>query len=462
MSEKVLVIGLDCAPPALVFERFRPELPNISALIDGGIHGELKSCIPPITCPAWMCMLTGKDPGTLGVYGFRNRRDRSYEGLKIATADMITEPRVWDILGRAGKRVVLLGIPETYPPRPVNGCLVTSFLAPGTDSNYTYPPELKDEISAAVGEYIIDVRGFRTDDKERLLAEIVEMTEKRFKLARHLMRTKQWDFFMMVEMGPDRIHHGFWKYFDPGHPRHEPGNPYENTMLDYYRLLDERIGELVADAGPQTAVLVASDHGAKKLDGGVCLNQWLIREGYLHLKEQPAEITRPEKLGIDWDRTVAWGDGGYYGRLFINVKGREPRGVVDPADYEKTRDEIKQKLEALPDDKGNPMDTKIFRPEEIYQAVRGVPPDLIIIFGDLSWRSVGTVGYDSVYTQENDTGPDDANHDWNGIFIMRAPEVAKRGRAEGLEIRDVAPTILRLFGIEPPADMQGKSIVLGA
>lgn len=459
MSGKVLVIGLDCAPPALVFERFRAELPNLSALMEGGIHGDLKSCIPPITCPAWMCMLTGKDPGTLGVYGFRNRIDRSYDGLKIATADAISEKKVWDILGRAGKRVVLLGIPETYPPRPVSGCLVSCFLAPGTDVTYTYPPELKDEISSVVGDYIIDVRDFRTDDKRRLLSEIVEMTEKRFKLARHLMKNKTWDFFMMVEMGTDRIHHGFWKFCDPTHPKYEPGNPHENTILDYYRLLDEKIGELVADAGPETAVLVVSDHGAKKLDGGVCINQWLMREGYLRLKGRPNGIERPDKVGIDWDNTVAWGDGGYYGRLFINVKGREPRGVVAPADYEKVRSEIKSKLEALPDDLGNPMDTKIYRPEELYRAVNGVPPDLIVFFDNLNWRSVGTVGYDSIHTRDNDTGPDDANHDWNGIFIMRAPRLDRRGRVEGLEIRDVASTILSLFGIEPPADMQGKVIV---
>lgn len=459
MTEKVLVIGLDCAPPALVFDKFRPHLPNISRLMDGGVYGRLLSCIPPITCPAWMCMMTGKDPGTLGVYGFRNRKDHTYEGLRMATSSVIREPKVWDYLARAGKKAILIGVPQTFPPTPVNGLLVSCFLAPDVESNYTYPPELKNEIREAVGEYIIDVKDFRTDDKARLIEQIHEMTKTRFALARHFMATKPWDFFMMVEMGPDRMNHGLWKHFDSEHPRHEPGNPYRNAMLEYYMLVDAEIGRLVEQAGPETTVLVVSDHGAKRLEGGICFNQWLINEGYLVLTNQPSGVSKPEKLGIDWARTAAWGDGGYYGRLFMNVKGREPEGIIEPADYDRVRMELKEKIEAIPAPDGKPLGTKVFLPEKLYRRVGNVAPDLIVVFGDLYWRSVGTVGYDSIYTFENDTGPDDANHDWHGIFVMSGPGGAGRGELEGLEIRDVASTILKLFGIDPPGDMQGRSVV---
>src|SRR5437868_15092807 len=143
--KKVLVIGLDCAPPALVFEQWREELPNFKRVMDDGVWGKLESCIPAITVPAWMSMMSSKDPGTLGYYGFRNRADRSYEKMTTATSLAVREPLLWDFLGSAGKRVILIGVPQTYPPRPVNGLMVTDFLTPSIASNYTYPPSLTDD-----------------------------------------------------------------------------------------------------------------------------------------------------------------------------------------------------------------------------------------------------------------------------------------------------------------------------
>jgi len=211
---KVFVIGLDCAPPELVFERF--DLPNIQGLMD--CWGELKSTIPPITCPAWMSMVTGKNPGKLGFYGFRNRKGFSYDEMWIANSLAVKEDTVWDVLSRENKRVSIVGVPQTYPPKPVNGLMVTSFLTPDTDHQYTYPESVKTEIENLVGKYLVDVENFRTDDKARLLSQIYEMTEKRCKVVKHYLKQK-WDFFMWVEMGPDRIQHGLWKYFDKKQPR---------------------------------------------------------------------------------------------------------------------------------------------------------------------------------------------------------------------------------------------------
>src|SRR5712691_6995080 len=181
---KVLVIGLDCAPPELVFDQWRDILPNFKRVMDDGVWGELESCIPAITVPAWSCMMSSKDPGTLGFYGFRNRKDHSYDGLTFATAEKMKEDRVWDILSRAGKHVVVLGVPQTFPPSAVNGEMVGCFLSPSTESRYTYPDALKDEIKDVVGEYMVDVPNFRTDEKDRILRDINEMTKRRFTLAR--------------------------------------------------------------------------------------------------------------------------------------------------------------------------------------------------------------------------------------------------------------------------------------
>jgi predicted AlkP superfamily phosphohydrolase/phosphomutase len=228
--------------------------------------------------------------------------------------------------------------------------------------------------------------------------------------------------------------------------------------------VDQELGKMLERLDDNTTVMVVSDHGAKKMDGGFCLNEWLIREGYLTLKSErpPAGTLTPiEKLEIDWSKTIAWGSGGYYGRLFLNVAGRESSGVIAQADYEKVRTEISDKLSAMVDHEGKPMHNISYRPQEIYKAVNNHAPDLIIYFGDLNWRSVGTLGHPDIYTFENDTGPDDANHAQDGLVIYYDPQRSLGGKAiDQAQLMDIAPTILRSMGQPIPAHMQGKCLEL--
>jgi predicted AlkP superfamily phosphohydrolase/phosphomutase len=459
--KKVLVIGLDCAAPELVFDQERDSLPNFKRVMDDGVWGRLESCIPAITVPAWSSMMSSKDPGTLGVYGFRNRGDYSYKKQMLANASSIKVDRVWDILSRAGKKVITIGVPQTYPPKPVNGIQVGCFLSPSTKNParpYTYPASAMQEIEETVGEYLVDVPNFRTNEKDYLLKQIYTMTEKRFKLVKKWLVEKEWDFFMFVEMGVDRIHHGFWKFHDPTHPKYEISPLYNDSIRDYYRYIDSEIGQILALIDNETTVFLVSDHGAKKMDGGICVNEWLIREGYLTLKSRPSMRVSLDKCEIDWSKTKVWGDGGYYGRIFLNIEGREPQGIVKPAEVEALRDELRAKFEALVDPKGFNIGTQVFKPEEIYKVSNGVPPDLLVYFGNLYWRSVGSVGYDSIYTFENDTGPDDCNHAQLGLVIKHDPDMheGSGGRElAGLQLMDMAPTILRQLGLPIPIDMQG-------
>lgn len=466
MERKVLVIGLDSAPPSLVFDVFRTEMPTLAGLIDRGAHGRLESTNPPITVPAWTAMMSSQDPGQLGCYGFRNRKDHSYDGYAFANASMVQAPRVWDLLGQAGKRSVVLGVPQTYPPRPIVGEMVTCFLTPSTKVQYTHPPALKAEVEAVADGYVLDVDDFRTADKAALLERVYTKTRKHWAVARHLAQTRPWDFFMLVEMGLDRIHHGFWSFMDPAHHKYEAGNPFEHAIRDYYRYLDGELKSLLDRVPRDTVVLVVSDHGSKRMAGGICFNEWLIREGFLTLKDpQPTTPTPIGKVAIDWSRTKAWGDGGYYGRCFMNVKGREPEGIIAPGDYEKVRDDLIAGIAAITDEQGRNIGSRAFRPEDIYRTVRGVAPDLIVYFGDLAWRSVGAVGMGGIHTFENDTGPDEANHDWFGIFVLSTLEGAPpldriSGNLGDLSIYDVAPTLLRLFDRPVPADMIGRPLAV--
>jgi predicted AlkP superfamily phosphohydrolase/phosphomutase len=455
--KRLMIIGLDCAAPEILFDDMKGELPVLNRLMERGVYGPLESCDPPITVPAWTCMMSSKDPGTLGFYGFRNRKDHSYDGLTFATAEKVKEDRVWDILSRAGKHVVVLGVPQTFPPSRVNGEMIGCFLSPSTESRYTFPEELRDEIKQVVGEYMVDVPNFRTDQKDRILRDINEMTRRRFQLARHLRDSRPWDFFMMVEMGPDRLHHGFWRYYDPKHPDYVPGTDYERAFRDYYRYLDSEIGSLIETLDDETALMVVSDHGAQSMYGGIQVNEWLIREGYLTLKDPGASgPVKPDM--IDWARTRVWGDGGYYSRIFLNVRGREPEGIVEPEAVEALRDELIAKLEALGDENGDPIGTRVFRPEGLYHAVNGVPPDLICYFGNLTWRSIGSVGDGRVHVRENDTGPDDANHAKFGIYIFDGPGMPQ-SPPHGARLFDIAPTVLAALGQPVPEDMQGRSLV---
>ncbi len=459
--KKVLVVGMDCMTPQFVFGEWRDELPNFRRMMDEGVWGELESTIPPITVPAWSCMTSSKDPGELGCYGFRNRADHSYERMSIVTSKDIKEDRLWDILSAASQPVIVVGVPQTYPPKPVYGQLVSCFLTPSTNSQYTHPPELKDEIQAQVGEYLLDVDNFRTEDKQSLLDQIYQMTDTRFALVKHLLSTKPWRFAMYVEMGPDRLHHAFWKYTDPLHPKYAPNSPFGSVIRDYYRHIDAQLGELLQMVDRDTIVMVVSDHGAKRMEGGVCINEWLLREGYLALKHAPpAGITPLTKVEIDWSKTIAWGEGGYYGRVFLNVRGREPQGVVAPEDYDRVCEELSQRLTSITDFQGGDMHTRVYRPDQIYRKCLNIPSDLIVLFGDLAWRSVGSLGHGSILTSENDTGPDDANHAQHGIFLALDPQRHIGRQAEGLHLMDIAPTVLDLLGMPVPSDMQGTIIRL--
>ena len=197
--------------------------------MERGRYGRLTSVVPPITVPAWSCMMASRTPGRprdlrlpqprrpLVRRALRRERRRGEGAAPLG----LSRPGT-------GKPSIVLGVPGTYPPRPLNGVLVSCFLTPSTESQYTYPPLLAREVEQVVGEYLFDCTNFRTDDKDDLLAQVYEMTDRRFRLADHLLRTKPWELFAMVEMGIDRMHHAFWK----AEGRHA------DAILDYHRHVD--------------------------------------------------------------------------------------------------------------------------------------------------------------------------------------------------------------------------------
>jgi predicted AlkP superfamily phosphohydrolase/phosphomutase len=202
--------------------------------------------------------------------------------------------------------------------------------------------------------------------------------------------------------------------------------------------------------------MVVSDHGARSMHGGFCINEWLIQKGYLTLREPPATPGPLDHGRVDWKRTTAWAEGGYYARVFLNVAGREPNGTIAPAAVRTVRGELRRALESASDDDGNHVPASVRIPEEHYRQARGFPPDLMVYFDDLKLRAIGSIGGNRIVASENDTGTDSCNHDWDGIFVMSGGGTAARGYVAGAQIYDVAPTILGAFGVPRPPEILGR------
>ncbi|MCL4512685.1 MAG: alkaline phosphatase family protein [Candidatus Eremiobacteraeota bacterium] len=464
-KQRVFVLGLDAVPPSLL-KTLKGGIPNLTRFLETSEYGPLESTHPPITCPAWATMATGKDPGELGVYGFRNRTGPGYDHLKMVSSRDIQAPSVWDLLSQRGKEVIVVAVPPGYPPKPVKGYFVSCFLTPGHKNSFTYPEDFKEELLKISPKYKFDVMNFRTPEKERILKEIYELTDQHFKLVHHFLKTKPWDFFMFTEIATDRLHHAFWKYFDSSHPKHDSASKFKDAIPDYYRYLDSLIGKTFELLDDKTTVFVVSDHGSKAIHGGIGINEFLIREGYLVLKQEelkknlliePTLLVSPclpagnqnHVIGvspeiIDWKKTRAWGEGGYYARVFINKKGREPEGIVLESEFEPLKLKLREKLQAIPDENGNTLDTKVLFPEEIYPLITGIPPDLMVYFDNLNWRAIGTIGYPSLYVSENDTGPDDSNHSQDGVYAFKNSQTQKK-KVEGMKIHQISQKILEVY-----------------
>ncbi len=353
-----------------IFDEYAGDIPNLTKLRENGVWGPLESIVPPITVPAWMCMMTSKDPGTLGIYGFRNRKDHTYDGLSFATSWAIKEPTVWDILSKEGKDSIVMSVPPSYPPKELKGVQIGCFLTPNDEADYTYPKELKAELKENVGEYIFDIRNFRTDNTQYILDESYKMTEA----------AVQERGLPIGEQAVGLLHDG-----------RDGSRPAESRDLVVHRSRPPslRAGQSVPGVVARLLPLSGREDrrtsnestrttarrfsscpttAPRRWSAGSASTSGSHNEGYLDFEdEMPDEITPINKMKIDWSKTKAWGDGGYYGRLFLNVEGREPNGIIPQAEYEKVRQELIDKIESMVDHEGVPLGNKALKPEEHVQ-----------------------------------------------------------------------------------------------
>ncbi|MAG08686.1 hypothetical protein CMO89_04380 [Candidatus Woesearchaeota archaeon] len=454
---KVFIFGIDGAPPELIFGRWNNELPNIKRLMDTGAYAKVNSTIPPSTIIAWNSMLSGKDASQIGVFSYTYKDEDG--NSRLANSGSIKCKLLWDILGEQDKKSIALYVPLTFPVKQVNGCMVSGFLTPGVESDCAYPEKIREKIiSKGNPEIFFDVAvglaGHKSLDISTLLERTYEMTDMQIELLKDLLANESWDFFISVMIGTDRLQHMLWRHFDDTHRRFIKDSPHKDALKDYYIYLDKKLGEIMELLDDDTIIIVASDHGMFKQEGKININNWLAKEGYLVLKEgiDLSEKKRFDTKFVDMDKTVAYGGGAYNARVYINRK-------VVGADYNKVKKELIKKLENIPNDKGKKLDTKVYSSEDIYKDPSSREcPDLIVYFDELRWASNPDLGQEGLYSWESAVGADNAGHSRQGCFIISGKWVACKGQIDDIDIKQVAPTILRLLGLKIPDDITAKPI----
>ena len=457
---KVFVLGLDGAPPRMVFGEWKKHLPNISEMMKEGCYARMKSSIPPSTIVAWSSFCSGYDAGQLGVYSYTHQLKKNSNKRMFTNSTCVKKPLIWDELSKKGLKSNVLNIPLTFPAKKINGIMITDFLTPSFESNSVYPLAFKKEMLKLFNgkKYMFDVGEFTAYKRmstEKLLKKTYEMTEMHFKVMNHLIDNSKWDFFITEIIGTDRLGHLFWHYFDKKHVRYEKNSKFKNSMLDYFIWVDKEIGKLRRKLPKDGVLIIASDHGIERMDGKININDWLIKEGYLVLKKDYAELAvlKPQKLsleGIDFTKTKAYSVGSYQGRIYINLKERDKQGIVSKKDFNKIRKELERKLKTIKGKTGRKLDTKVYWPEKIYSEYDWRCPDLTVYFDDLIYGSNDEVGNKSLYTLDTLVGKTVAGHSSEGIFIASGKGIKKKGNLGTIDILQMAPTIYRIMGLKQP------------
>lgn len=505
MVKKILVIGLDAAPLELIDPWVREgKLPVLGRLMAKGAVGVLRSTIPPLSPAAWCSFATGMNPGKHGVFDHVYRHPGTYR-LAPTNARRRAGKTLWQLIGDSGGTVGVMNVPETYPPEPVNGFLITGMSTPSDDSEFCYPPGLASELEDAIGGY--KVFGPRSkEDLERALAGMHETAVMRLRAAAYLMGKYDPQFMMVVLQETDSVQHRFWKYMDPDHPQYDGQGSriYGDAILGVYQRIDDNLHLLLDQMDEDSVLIVMSDHGAGAIHKWLYLNNWLVRQGFIRFKRNPLtqlrrtlyslgctpgnamELVMRLRLGlterairqvrvsrsagtpflgpflsfrdVDWTRTKAYSLGGNMTGIYVNLRGREPEGCVDPgAQYESVRDEIANRLVTLRDEEtGIPVATRIYRREELYTGpYLDRAPD--IVFETHDQRYVGFGGQE--FTSNEPLAPShlfNGCHRREGMVMLTGHPIRSGARLKSHDIIDVAPTILHLLGYPAPADMDGR------
>lgn len=517
VNNRILLIGLDGA----TFDLIKPwvaqgRLPTIRRLIAEGVHGNLRSVPNMNSAPAWSSFATGTNPGKHGIFYFDERVPNTYSKRYLNGSHRSGES-FWKILSDQGRKVCVINVPMTFPAEDVSGIMLAGLDSPGVQSEgFAHPPSILEELSSRVGDYIIEpgIPGYvKAGRKDQALARLFEAVDKRLAYARYLLVEYPWELFIVVFTATDAVQHFFWKDMDSRHPQHddEEATAYGDAILKVYERMDEVVRVLVEEAKPSTTIIMSDHGGGFNQRGAEYLNPWLRKKGLLSYgrsrhdrplsrsfrgslrdiairqlgfiyRQLDRRLSRETKLklvklfpgvreevesaislrGIDWFTTRAYVDGAR-DEIWINLRGREPEGIVEPGDeYDKLCRYLVDELLACRDAKtGQKVVEGAYRRDEIYPGhhVQKAPDISVRWRTDFVISGLATEDYYDRPDAETEAPPpplSNGGHRMNGILIMEGKNVRKGVERKAAAIVDIAPTILHLCGEDIPANIDGR------
>jgi predicted AlkP superfamily phosphohydrolase/phosphomutase len=503
-TQRVWIIGLDGVPWTLLQPWIDAgHLPTLARIQQQGAWGELRSSMQFLTAVAWTTFLTGLNPGKHGIFDFARRIPGTYK-QELTNASVRSGRSLWRVLSDAGRRVGVVNVPMTFPPEQVNGFLISGLDTPGLDSAYTWPPELKSEVNDV---HFIAVSTVGKSHAQ-YLKETLEGIDRRFELLWRTLNREPLDFYMWVEMETDAIQHCSW------HMMADESLPNHDAILQVYQRIDQHLARFIDELPEDVTMIMMSDHGAGPIVHTIYLDRWLAQRGWFHYRQgkeltlsdrgrrvarkvlmnsfylaqrflpvgvkgflkrftgaHAAVETFMEQAEIDWSRTKAYSVGNL-GNINLNIKGRDPEGVIEPDQVEAFIDELTAALYTLKDpDTGERMIAQVLRREEVYTGpLIDRAPDLLIRWVDDKYLAVKD--YDA-----NPTGPifgtkqkfgrhgaayaldQTGTHIIEGMVMLYGKGVRPGVQLHGAELLDLAPTVLHLLDTPIPKAMDGKPLL---
>lgn len=460
---------------------------SVIKLADEGVSQTFLSTLPPNSAPAWTSFMTGKFPSAHGVFDFLRKEPGTYS-LRVVTNSCINERRIWDMLDAAGLSSAFVNFPITYPPERINGIMISGMLSPGERSAFIYPEDISSDLRREFKKYIIDVlpaHYMKKGDLSGFIRKLSQMTLMHAETAVYCLEKRQWDFFMVLFLGLDRLQHCLWQELDSG-----AGVQYPDYLSEYFALLDSCISRILEHISPDTSVIVVSDHGFGPLEMKIDLNNWLFLNGYLKFKKAKPALSSTASIlkrfgldrlkirniagffGLDFEdkiRDMAFSMVDWSGTrafaclsdaIYINLKGREKLGIVNSgSEYDDLIREICFRIRELrePASGAEIFHKMILSDRQGSASALSAAPDLLFCDYERRYMPVWSTSYRGmggpVFIPR---GWQNGSHRREGIFIGHGPGFKRGAPAVNAAITDALPTILSILGIPVPSGLDGR------
>ena len=483
MNSKLLVFGIDGGTWEVLLPLINMnKLPTFSNIIKKGVHGDFVSTFPPTTGPAWLSMATGKNPGKTGVFDFLTKKGKEFEFNVIGSFDYRKNNPYWDLLNKEGYKTYLINHPMLYPLYKLNGVMVAGMGNPES-SKISYTPSLEKKIFELVNDYwtIVEWDTPKYHDKKILLRDLQLFIEKQFKVLKYLIND-DWDLFLHVSSGSDFLQHAMWRDWK------DDKSEYHQDFVEFWENLDKEIGNLLKEI-ENTNVFFVSDHGFGHLNQNFNLSKWLAEKEFIKItpddklknsfsklfdffykKIENTPLKRlivseklklnfliknfnigsifPPEVDVSNSKVIPGYSSAAYGALHIT-------DIVN--NYEEFRDEVIKELKKLEITYGFNLD--IFKREEIYWGDKtSQAPDILFKINDHGCNVLSSTLKGEIFSDNLPFKNKSGSHRNKGIFCAFGPDI-KEGKKINAKIYDLAPTILHIFNVPIPSDIDGRVLI---